>query len=121
MRPILLISAVSLALAAGAAAAPAAPPQIAPPPAPAPAPASPDQVISPEVNRPATDLSGLNLSIERDEVRMTSLRDAELAQENARIRAIKPALPFSGPTFLPPIFWSPLPNIHAPHVSLPKL
>ena len=49
----------------------------------------------------AADLSGLNVRIEQDEARMTSLRDAELAHENARIRALKPALSFRGRDWFP--------------------
>ena len=40
------------------------------------------------------ELAALDARIGSDEARMTTLRDAELAQENARIRAIRPAMAF---------------------------
>jgi hypothetical protein len=55
---------------------------------------------------PAADLSGLNLRIEADEVTMSRLRATDLTQQNAKITAVKPALPFDRNTWLPPIFWS---------------
>lgn len=47
-------------------------------------------------------LAALDAAAEADEVRMTHLREAELAQQNARIRAIKPVLPFTGHSYLFP-------------------
>jgi hypothetical protein len=44
----------------------------------------------------AAELARLDQQVYDDEVHMTGLRDAELAKENARIRAIRPALPFHG-------------------------
>jgi hypothetical protein len=41
-------------------------------------------------------LKALDEQIATDELRMTQLRDAELAVENQRLRAIRPALPFHG-------------------------
>jgi hypothetical protein len=45
-------------------------------------------------------LAALDDRISADEARMTTLRDAEEAKENAYIRAIKPALPFHPTSFL---------------------
>jgi hypothetical protein len=64
-------------------------------------PVPPETPPPPEVSTVATDLSGLNTRIEQDEVRMTQLRDAELARENAAIRAIKPALKFHDRDWFP--------------------
>ncbi len=41
-------------------------------------------------------LNALDAELVADETRMTGLRDAELAKQNARIRAIRPALGFHG-------------------------
>ena len=41
-------------------------------------------------------LTAFNEEISTDEIRMTQLRDADLAQGNARMRAIRPALKFHG-------------------------
>lgn len=41
-------------------------------------------------------LTALDAELIADETRMTGLRDAELAKQNARIRAIRPALAFHG-------------------------
>ncbi len=46
-------------------------------------------------------LAAVDARIGADEARITQLRDAELSQENARIRAIRPALPLTGSGFLP--------------------
>ncbi len=54
-----------------------------------------------DANAMTATLAALDARIVADEVRMTQLRDADLARSAARIRAIKPALPFHGPTFLP--------------------
>ena len=98
MRPIPLLTALALALAATPAAlAQPAPPR--PPLADAPLPpASEDQA---QADAMTAELAALDARIAADEARMTTLRNTELAQENARIRAIRPALPFPGPGRLP--------------------
>jgi len=101
MRPVLLLFAAALAVSAAPAAFGQTAAGAAAPPPPAPPPQS-DQVFS--TSTKAVDLTGLNLKIEQDETVMTRIRDAELARENARLRAIKPALPFHGPTFMPDPF-----------------
>ena len=109
MRPIPLMTALtaSLLLAGAAVAAPArtvaAAPVMASPPAP-PAdeeplpPIAEDQAQADAMN---AQLAALDARIGADEQRITQLRDAELLQENARIRAIQPALPLTGESFLP--------------------
>ena len=42
-------------------------------------------------------LTAIDAQISTDEVRMTQLRDSELAGENARLRAVRPAMSFHGP------------------------
>ena len=42
----------------------------------------------------AATLTAFDERIETDEVRMTQLRDAQLAASNAIVRAVRPALPF---------------------------
>ncbi len=112
MRPTLLIAAAALVLAAAPAALaqnarvlgprtdassnfPAAD-ELPPPP-------SPEDEL--HAKAMADQLAALDARMETDEITMTGLRNGELAAENARIRKIKPALPFHGPTFLPPLFW----------------
>ncbi len=104
MRPTLILATVLACLASAAAAQTQAPP---PPSADiAPAPLAPALLTDPaEDTRLAQEsrarLADLDARLETDEVIMTGLRDRELAAENIRIRAIKPALPFRGATFLP--------------------
>ena len=104
MRPTLTLATVAvLASLASAAAAQA--------PAPVTADISPAPLAPALLTDPAEDarlaessrvrLAELDARLETDEVTMTGLRDRELAAENARIRKIKPALPFHGATFLP--------------------
>jgi len=96
MRPVSLIAAAALALSAAPAAfGQTTSNQAAPPPPP------PQTELAFSASTKAADLTGINLKIAQDEARMTLIRDAELARENARLRAIKPALPFHGLTFLP--------------------
>ena len=45
------------------------------------------------------ELAEYDARIRADEVRLTELRDAALQKSNARIRAIKPALPLHGTTW----------------------
>ena len=78
------------------------PPAAAAPPAPVTStdlPPLPDE--NSNTSTVAADLSGLYVRIEQDEVVITRLRDAELARENARLRAIKPALAFKGSDWFP--------------------
>ena len=107
MRPTALIPALAVGLAmTGAAAAASNPPP--PPPAPPPPvqaapttapgdidlpPAADDQA---EADRMTAQLAAVDASLRSEELRMTALRNAELAKENARILAIRPALPFRG-------------------------
>ena len=102
MRPI-LITATTLALALMAAgAAFAASPRAAPPPPPA-----ADELLPPiaedqaQADAMARQLAALDDRIGADEARMTILRDAELARENARIRAIRPAMAFGPDAYTP--------------------
>ena len=94
MRPILLLTAMAatMAIACPALAQPAAPPIPAADEAPLP-PMAEDQA---QADAMAARLAELDTRIGQDEARMTTLRDGELAQENARIRAIRPALPLHG-------------------------
>ena len=109
MRPTLILATV--ATLASLASAAAAQTQAPPPPPPAatdvsPAPLAPALLTDPtEDARLAQEsrvrLADLDARLRTDEVTMTGLRDRELAAENIRIRAIKPALPYGGATFLP--------------------
>ena len=106
MRPTLTLATVAVlaSLASAAAAQTQAP-------APVTADISPAPLAPALLTDPAEDarlaessrvrLAELDARLETDEVTMTGLRDRELAAENARIRKIKPALPFHGATFLP--------------------
>jgi len=90
--------------ASGALAQPALTPHApnpAAPLAPAPRPADAAPAVAFDTSTVATDLTGLNLRIERDEVEMTRLRDPELARENQVLAAIKPALRFRGRDWFP--------------------
>ncbi len=111
MRPTLLLAAVMFSVGAAGTALAQTPggllshhaaPESAPVPAPPP-PSPPSDALTAST-QPAVSQAQLNSltdKIAADEVEMTRLRDAELAQENSRIRAIKPALPHSGsPLFL---------------------
>ena len=101
MRSIVLITALTSGLLmAGAAAAASAPLEpTAPPPADQPLPPiAEDQA---QADAMTAQLAALDARIGADEQRITVLRDAALAQENARIRAIKPALPFGEHGLLP--------------------
>ena len=106
MRPMLLIPALTagLLIAGAAAAAPRAPAPVepvAPPPAEeALPPIAEDQA---QAEAMTAQLAALDARISADEARITQLRDVELAKENARIRAIKPALPYGGLSF--PLGW----------------
>ena len=101
MRPILLMTALTASLlmtgAAAAASAPVEPP--APPPA--------DQALPPiaedqaQADAMTAQLAAFDARIGADEARITLLRNAALAQENARIRAIEPALPYGRHGLLP--------------------
>lgn len=106
MRPTLLLAAALISAAASGTALAQTPggllshhaaPEAAPVPAPPPAaPASDDLTASTQPAISQAQLDALTDKIAADEVVMTRLRNAELAQENARIRAIKPAMPHSG-------------------------
>ena len=92
MRPILLLTAMaatmamaSTALAQSAQASPLADDQTPLPPM------AEDRAQSDAMT---IQLQALDTRIGEDEARMTLLRDGDLAKQNARIRAIKPALPF---------------------------
>jgi hypothetical protein len=89
--------AAGLMLAGAASAAPSShAPMVVAPIAPAP----PDEPLPPiaedqaQADAMTAQLAALDARIGADEARLTVLRDAELAKENARIIAIKPALPF---------------------------
>jgi TolA-binding protein len=100
----LALAAVLVLAASGALAQPALTPHALNPAAPmAPAPRAADAVpaVAFDTSTVATDLTGLNVRIEQDEVRMTQLRDPELARENAVIAAIRPALKFHGQDWFP--------------------
>jgi hypothetical protein len=45
----------------------------------------------------SAQIAALDQEIYTDEARMTQLRDAELAAQNTRLRAIRPAMKFRGP------------------------
>ena len=102
MRPRLALP-VLAALALSASAAMAQPIPARPAEAPAPALTGPGgKPISTieEGKQAAAEMSALLASLDAristDEIRMTQLRDPELAAENTRIRAIRPALSFHG-------------------------
>jgi hypothetical protein len=104
MRPIALLPALAagLLLAGAASAAPAPQPTQAQA---AQADASADDLPPVAEDQRQADamtaqLAALDDRISADEARMTTLRDAEEAKENVRIRAIKPALPFHPTSFL---------------------
>ncbi len=101
MRPKLLMTALTASLLmAGAAAAASAPlePSASPP---ADRPLPPMAEDQAQADAMTAQLAALDARISSDEQRITVLRDAALAQENARIRAIKPALPFDAHGLLP--------------------
>ena len=110
MRPTLILATVAVLASLASAAAAAAQTQTQAP-APVTADISPAPLAPALLTDPADDarlaesnrvrLADLDARLETDEVTMTGLRDRELAAENARIRKIKPALPFHGATFLP--------------------
>jgi TolA-binding protein len=108
MRPIFLMTAAltaSLLMAGAAAAAP--PPSASGAPVFATPPPEPEEALPPieqdqaQADAMTRQLAAFDDRIRADEQRITTLRDAEMAKENARIRAIKPALPFHGATWLP--------------------
>ncbi|MEI9965337.1 MAG: hypothetical protein WDM92_12280 [Caulobacteraceae bacterium] len=90
MRLPVLIAAAAALLASAAMAQPAATP-----PRNIDVPAAP--VLAGDANQPATDLSGLNLRIEADEVTMTRLRNAELAPGERPHRRDPPGPAVPGP------------------------
>ena len=105
MRPMLLTtariailtSALMIAAATGAAAAPRAPVVVAPvTSAPTDEPLPPMTEDQAQADAMTAQLTALDARIGADDARLSQLRDAELAKENARIRAIKPALPYGG-------------------------
>jgi hypothetical protein len=81
------------AIAPAAAFAQAPKPIVIPAPAPAMVPPPQDQAARSAI---AAEITDLNNRIASDEARMTQLRDAMLAESNAIMRAIKPALAFRG-------------------------
>ncbi len=91
MRPILLMATLAaMAIACPALAQTAPAPPLADDETPLP-PMAEDQA---QANDMAARLQALDTRIGQDEARMTVLRDGDLAKENARIRAIRPALRF---------------------------
>ena len=101
MRPIPMLT-LAAALALASAAAQVRP--VAPPPALS---AAPDEINLPpiaddqaEADAMKAQLAEFDARIRADELRMTTLRDAALAKSNTRIRAIKPALPLNGTTWI---------------------
>ncbi len=102
MRPMLTIAALALGLLTAGAALAASPQNAAPPPPgveDAPLPSIADSLA--QALAMTRDLAALDARIGADEARMTVLRDAELAQENARIRAIRPAMAFGRDAYVP--------------------
>ena len=101
MRPIpMLTFAAALALASAAAAQvkPVAPTSLA---------ASADEINLPPIADDQAEADSMKVllaqydaRIRADELRMTTLRDATLAKSNARLKAIKPALPLHGTTWI---------------------
>ncbi len=99
MRPMLLTTALAavLMMAAAANAAPARRAPVAPlAPAPADEPLPPMAEDQAQTDAMTAQLAALDARIGADEARLTQLRDAELAMQNARIRAIRPALAYGG-------------------------
>jgi len=93
MRQSKLAAAVFVVVSALAPAA-LAQPRVAPPQPVAPINSSgPDRSAAIAV---AAALTALDARVYADELRMTQLRDTELAQSNAIMRAIRPALAFKG-------------------------
>ena len=103
MRPIHLMTvlAASLALAGAAHAAGAIPLAAAPPAAPDDAPLPPIAEDQAQADAMTAQLSALDDRIGADEARFSVLRDAELTQENTRIRQIRPALRFGRDAYTP--------------------
>ena len=101
MRPILIITTLAAALMAAGAAFPASPRTAAPPPPAADEPLPPIAEDQAQADAMARQLAALDDRIGVDEARMTILRDAELAKENARIRAIRPAMAFGPDAYTP--------------------
>ena len=101
MRPIPLMTALAASLLMAGAAAAASPPPAQPSAAAAAAADAPLDVNLPpmaedraQADAMTAQLEALDARIGADEQRMTVLRNGDLAQQNARIRAIRPALPF---------------------------
>jgi hypothetical protein len=95
MRRFAILAAVLIGAASPALAqTQAAPPVTAPPPEPPIPSIAEDRAAAAALT---ADLTALDQEIYTDEVRMTQLRNTALASENARIRAIRPALKFHGP------------------------
>ena len=92
---LLMAGAVRAATPVAAPVGPPAPPAAVEPPLP---PIAEDQA---QADAMTAQLAAFDARISADEQRITVLRDAALAQENARIRAIKPALPYGGHGLLP--------------------
>ncbi len=118
MRRLSLAALVALGLAAPAMAQPADAPPLKLPPAEAPATQAglppPSELTGSNTLPPlieegvptstvAADLSNLYVAIAQAEVTMTGLRDRELIQENAKLRAVKPALWFGDHGWFPPL------------------
>ncbi len=90
MRRIALCTAALLALGGAAAAQPRITPAVPPADIVTPIPSMAEDRVA-NVALTAT-LTALDQQISTDEIRMTQLRNTELAAENARIRAIRPAM-----------------------------
>jgi hypothetical protein len=94
----MLFLAAALALATAAAAQPATPPPV--PPATDLTPLPPVAEDQARADAMTAQLAQYDARIRADELRMTDLRNAELKGENARLKAIKPALPLEGTTWI---------------------
>ena len=100
MRPILITTLAAALMVAGAAFA-ASPSAVAPPPPAADEPLPPIAEDQAQADAMGRQLAALDDRIGADEARMTILRDAELARQNARIRAIRPAMAFAADAYTP--------------------
>ena len=103
MRPFPMLTfaaALALATAASAQRAPAPPPAPPPPAAEAPIDLPPIAEDQAQADAMKAQLAEFDARIRADELSLTAMRDTALAKENTRIRAIKPALPLHGTTWI---------------------
>jgi hypothetical protein len=102
MRPITMLTFAAVLALASAAAAKTTPPAAPPPVAPATdtSPLPPVAEDQARADAMTAQLAQFDARIRADELRMTDLRNAELAAETTRLKAIKPALPLHGTTWV---------------------